>query len=103
MKLLFKGSINDKKREIYEKACKSIEMSSKYIYNGYIKALLPLSTVPYLIMSYFKYYTTDLEKDAFILPFITWYVMTDYYHVRFLIDIRIFKGQYLIGEHQRHT
>lgn len=68
------GSINDKKRELYEDACKFVELATRYIHIGYLKYIFPLATVPYLFMSYFNYYTKDLEKDAFILPFVTWYV-----------------------------
>lgn len=73
----FKGSINGEKREIYEKASQFIEILSNYMYIGYVKVVFPLSTVPYLIMSYFNYYTTELGKDAFILPFVMWYVNHD--------------------------
>lgn len=72
--LHFKGSINEDKRKIYKKACKIVEISSSCFYIGYMKIALPISTIPYLFMSYFKYYTTDLEKDAFSLPFVMLYV-----------------------------
>lgn len=85
--LHFKGSFNEKKRDLYEKACKFIEISQNYIYIGYVKIVFPLTTVPYLVTSYFKYYTTDLGSDAFSLPFIMWYVE----HVTLLdIDRKLF-------------
>lgn len=68
------GSINDKKLKLYENACKFVELTTRFIHIGYIKIIFPLATVPYLLVSYFNYYTKDFEKDAFILPFVTWYV-----------------------------
>lgn len=60
---------------IYEKACEFIETLSNYIYIGYIKIVLPFTTIPSLLMSYFKYYFTDSPpSDAFTLPFTTWCV-----------------------------
>lgn len=73
-KIEIKGSINDGKRVIYEKACKFVEKLSSYIYIGYVKIVLPFTTAPYLVSSYFNYYTTNLGKDAFSLPFVMWYV-----------------------------
>lgn len=71
----FEGSINDEKRQIYEKACQFIETLSNYIYICYVKIVFPLITVPYLLMSYFNYYyLTDLDKNAFSLPYVVWYV-----------------------------
>lgn len=63
---------------MYEKACEFIEMSSKYFYIAYIKVSLPISTIPYLFMSYFNYYTTELGVDAFELPFVIWYDKHEY-------------------------
>lgn len=74
--IIFKGSINDEKRELYGNACKIIELTSKYIQNGYMKIVVPFTIIPYLFMSYFNYYAKGLEEDAFILPFVVWYVMT---------------------------
>lgn len=71
---IFLGSVNPDTNKMYIKACKFVELSSKYIYFGYMKIVFPCATFPYLFMSYFKYYTTDLGKDAFTLPFPVWYV-----------------------------
>lgn len=68
----FKGSINDEKQMIYEKAWKLTEISSNCIYIGYVKVIFPLLTIPYLFSSYFHYFTTDLRGDAFKLPFVMW-------------------------------
>lgn len=35
--------------------------------------VLPICTIPYLFVSYFKFYTTDLGTDAFRLPLAIWY------------------------------
>lgn len=70
--LHFKGSINDEKQKIYEKANRFIEVWSNYIYVGYVKIVLPFTTFPYLFMSYFNYLTTDLRENAFTLPYVMW-------------------------------
>lgn len=72
MESLFKGSTNDEKRKLYGKATKFVELTSKYIYNGYTKIVLPFATVPYLFKSYFTYLTTSSGKAAFVLPFVIW-------------------------------
>lgn len=60
---------------IYAKAYNFVEISSNYIYIGYVKVIFPFSTIPYLFMSCYKYYTTDVGEDAFSLPFVLWYVL----------------------------
>lgn len=62
-----------KKVEIYNKTRQIVKLSSHYVYLVYIKILLPFSTAPFLITSYYKYYFTDLGRDAFDLPFLFWY------------------------------
>lgn len=42
------------------------------MYIGYVKFVFPCTTIPYLLMSYFNYFTTDLGSDAFLLPFVMW-------------------------------
>lgn len=49
-----------------------VELTSKYIFDGNMKIVLPFAIIPYLFRSYFTYYTTDLGNDAFSLPFVIW-------------------------------
>lgn len=75
------GSVHPAKAATYIKSCEFVELTSKFIYVGYVKIVFPFVTIPYLLMSYFKYYTSDLKKDAFRLPFDTW---CDYHLISFL-------------------
>lgn len=70
------GSTNAVKTTIYKKACTLVEKSSNYIYTGLVKIACPMTIIPYILWSYFMYYTTDLGRDAFTLPFVLWYVYT---------------------------
>lgn len=67
------ASMNAENLDVYKKVCKFIETTSRYIYIGYVQVICPLATVPLLLMSYFKYYNTELKEDAFDLPFLIWY------------------------------
>lgn len=42
------------------------------LYFVYLGSISFIATAPYLIMSYFLYFTTDLGKDAFYMPFRPW-------------------------------
>ena len=65
--------MNPQKALIYKKTSTIVEIASNAVYVVYVKILFPFTTVPYLFMSYLKYFATDLGKDAFDLPFLLWY------------------------------
>lgn len=62
---------NPSSQAIYEKANDKIEKLTEFIYFASVNAS-PLFLVPYFFMSYFLYSTSDLEKEAFSLPFPLW-------------------------------
>lgn len=74
MKVTFsdsEGLENPKSREILEKASNFVEKLSK---NGvaFMKFTTLGITIPHLVPSYFRYFTTDSGEDSFSLPYLTW-------------------------------
>lgn len=65
---------------MYVNACEFVEKTADYVFLGSMKVSLPCTTLPYLLFSYFMYLFEDMERDAFILPFIMWY-LTIYFYV----------------------
>ena len=57
---------------IYEKANEKIEKLTEFIYFAGVKVSPASTVIPYSIVSYYFYFTSDLEKDAFSLPFPMW-------------------------------
>lgn len=66
------GSKNPTSLQIYEKASTFVEKWSRVMYFAYLSVIAFIATVPYLITSYFLYFTTDREKDVFHMPFRPW-------------------------------
>lgn len=60
-------------KKLYEKTNAMVERWSELLYMGLVKISIPLVTLPFLILSYFLYFTTDLGSDSFLLPFLVWY------------------------------
>lgn len=52
---------------LYDESNKSTELWTKVIYTFCIKIIIPLGAIPILCASYYRYYTTDLGTDAFIV------------------------------------
>lgn len=57
---------------MYEEANAFVEKWTKIIRFAFINATIPLITLPFLMISYCLYFTTDLGSEAFILPFKLW-------------------------------
>ena len=59
-------------KDIYEKANEKIEKLTEFIYFAGVKVSPASTVIPYSIVSYYFYFTSDLEKEAFVLPFPMW-------------------------------
>lgn len=59
-------------KSIYMEANIFVEKWSSIIYVLFTKASVPIMILPLLILSYFLYFTTDLGRNAFQLPFVIW-------------------------------
>lgn len=59
-------------RSMYEKINHRMEKLSKIVYFGVVGVTVPGFIIPKALVSYFKYFTTDLGADAFDLPMPTW-------------------------------
>lgn len=68
------GLIIPGKHDMYMTACEFVEKTSDYVFLGCMNVTIPCTTIPYLLLSYFMYLFTDMKRDAFILPFIMWYL-----------------------------
>lgn len=60
-------------RGIYEDANAFVEKLSTITDFALTKASFPIVLMPFPILSYIQYFTTDLGSDAFLLPFPGWY------------------------------
>lgn len=76
VKLIFTGSTNPISKQIYENTNDFVEKWSKIIHFAHEKVTFPFVTFPYVILSYFLYFNTDLDGNAFSLPFKFWYINT---------------------------
>lgn len=65
---------NDFSRTIYEGTNAFIEKWTKIMNFVFVKVTLTYIAGPYLFLSYFRYFTTDLKSEAFYLPFLLWYI-----------------------------
>lgn len=102
----FSGLINPKSKEIYTKANETIEKWSEIIHLCFEKLTLPLIGPPFIFVSYFLYFTTDLGRQSFFLPFLSWYSKTIFPQFDMkLIDAIGFsiQGHSLIGERRLDT
>lgn len=58
---------------LHLKTSAKINKLANVLFFVYIKVTWPGVILPPLVMSYYKYYTTDMGLDAFHLPFYMWY------------------------------
>lgn len=70
--LISTGIENPPSKAIFEKANKKIEKLTEFIFVGSSKASPLCIMIPYFTMSYLLFFTSDLEKKAFRLPFSFW-------------------------------
>lgn len=63
---------NPATREKYENCYKLMELFSKIVYFTVVGGLLLGFIILPAAVSFFKYYTTDLGTDAFVLPLPIW-------------------------------
>lgn len=69
---IFLGLENPFSKSLYIEMNERIEKISKILYFTIIKVTLPALMIPNLVVSFFLYFSTDLENEAFILPFPIW-------------------------------
>lgn len=70
--IYFLGSKYADSKKIYDQTIQKMEKWSKIIYLGISRVLPICLMLPKFIISFSLYYTTDLDRGAFILPFPTW-------------------------------
>lgn len=63
---------NPKSIMIYKNANAFAEKWTNTVYVAMVLTI-PFVSLPYMFASYYLYYTTDLGREAFVLPFIAWY------------------------------
>lgn len=68
------GCVNEESKEIYSQSVSLVEKCYGFCAFLFIKLMLPAMTLPPFIVSFFKYYTIDLGKEAFQLPIALWLV-----------------------------
>lgn len=81
------GSANPGSAAIYEETNQFVEKWHKRLIFALMKGTLLFITLPYLVWSYYLYFTTDLGKDTFIEPIPVWYDVLSAHN--FIIDINI--------------
>lgn len=59
-------------REIYEKINKKVEKWTEVLYFGLFKVTVPAALLPNCLWSFYIYFSTDLGRDAFNVPFPIW-------------------------------
>lgn len=64
-------------KAIYANTNQSVEKVSDILYVVFIKVLLPSVIWPKFVISFVKYFATDLGGDAFDLPLPWWWVFSD--------------------------
>lgn len=67
------GLLHPSSKEIYENAHTFVEKCCSIIFTAFVKITFPSVTIPFLIVCYVLYFTTDIGSDAFQLPFPAWY------------------------------
>lgn len=63
---------NPKRRQKYLKLCNLFEKITRCFFLITMCVIAPCAALPYLFSSYFFYETTDMGRDAFVLPFLMW-------------------------------
>lgn len=66
------GSSKSASEVIYTESNATIEMVTGYLKAGVTYITLPMITLPFLIITCIRYFIADLERDAFLLPFLVW-------------------------------
>lgn len=66
------GLLNPTSVIIYEEANAFAEKWINIITFVFVKVTLPGITIPFFLISYLLYFTTDLGEDSFLLPFVAW-------------------------------
>lgn len=61
--------MNPISKALYEGTNKFVEKLHRVIFFGFIKITFPCITIPFVVYSYFLYFTTDSAEDSFIVPF----------------------------------
>ena len=69
---LFSGSEYVASKKLYEKTNRQIELISKIAHFIMVKLSVPGFVLPKAFVSFFKYFTTDLGRDAFELSLPVW-------------------------------
>lgn len=64
--------IRPESEAIYIKISHQVELLSKIVYFSVVNIFLPAFLLPLAILSYFRYFFTDLGNDAFMLTVPTW-------------------------------
>lgn len=59
------GIKHSESKQLYDKTDRQIEMMSKIAYFVMVTLSVPLIIGPKALISYYKYFTTDLGPDAF--------------------------------------
>lgn len=60
---------------LYTKINNTIEIWTKVLHTVIVKFTVPFSAIPFIVTSYYLYFTTDLGKDAFHAPVNIKYVL----------------------------
>lgn len=68
------GSKSSAAKLLYVETNKFVEKWSGFVYIIATKTILPCLMLPYMGVSYFFYYHSDLGRNAFFLPLVVWYV-----------------------------
>lgn len=71
---MFLGLQCEKSRAMYDRINNLMEKLSKIAYFAIFGVSIPGFVIPKAILSYIKYYTTNLGGDAFDLSIPMWYV-----------------------------
>lgn len=69
------GMENPSSKSIYEKANERIEKITEFIFFVSVKVSPIFIMIPYFFTSYFFYFTLDLGKEAFRMPYPLWLVL----------------------------
>lgn len=70
--LFFLGSTDSKSSSFYKETDEKIEFWSNILFKALVKLTVPVILMPNFIISFFNYFTTDLNDMAFSLPFPIW-------------------------------
>lgn len=69
---MISGLEKSKIAAIYAEIKQKVEKLTAILYIVTIKITVPSLLVPIFVMMIFKYFTTEMESDDFILPFPLW-------------------------------